>query len=91
MPSRRDFHKLTLAAGTAALAGSTRAQNAAQAASASGASKRSADTLRPELYGTHGVVAAGRHYTVEAGTRILAAGGNAFDAGCSSGIRCGRE
>jgi gamma-glutamyltranspeptidase/glutathione hydrolase len=41
-------------------------------------------TLRPELYGTHGMVAAGRQYTVEAGTRILAAGGNAFDAGVAA-------
>lgn len=41
-------------------------------------------TLRPELYGTHGMVAAGTQYTVDAGTRILAAGGNAFDAGVAA-------
>lgn len=41
-------------------------------------------TMRPELHGTHGMVAAGRHYTVEAGTRMLAAGGNAFDAGVAA-------
>ncbi len=41
-------------------------------------------TLRAELFGTHGIVAGGRHHTVEAGMRILAAGGNAFDAGAAS-------
>jgi gamma-glutamyltranspeptidase / glutathione hydrolase len=84
MPSRREFHKLSLAVGAMALAGSTRSQNTPSAAAASAASARTAETLRPELYGTHGIVAAGRHYTVEAGTRMLAAGGNAFDAGVSA-------
>ena len=42
------------------------------------------ETLRPEIVGTHGIVAAGRHYTVEAGIRILRAGGNAVDAGVAS-------
>jgi gamma-glutamyltranspeptidase/glutathione hydrolase len=42
------------------------------------------ETLRPELHGTTGIVAAGRHYSVEAGTRVLAAGGNAFDAGVAA-------
>ena len=41
-------------------------------------------TLRPEIVGQHGIVAAGRHYTVEAGMRILHAGGNAVDAGVAS-------
>jgi gamma-glutamyltranspeptidase/glutathione hydrolase len=41
-------------------------------------------TMRPEITGSHGIVAAGRHYTVEAGIRLLAAGGNAFDAGAAA-------
>jgi gamma-glutamyltranspeptidase / glutathione hydrolase len=41
-------------------------------------------TMRPEILGTHGIVAAGRHYSVEAGTRILRAGGNAVDAGVAT-------
>ena len=81
MPTRREFHKLSIAAAAATLAKSTRAQSAAPQAAGAAPSQRSAPTLRPEIYGTHGIVAAGRHYTVEAGTRILAAGGNAFDTG----------
>src|SRR5215831_9943191 len=42
------------------------------------------ETMRPEIVGRHGVVAAGRHYTVEAGMRILHAGGNAVDAGVAA-------
>jgi gamma-glutamyltranspeptidase/glutathione hydrolase len=42
------------------------------------------ETLRPEIVGNFGIVCAGRHYTVSAGTRILLAGGNAFDAGVAS-------
>jgi gamma-glutamyltranspeptidase/glutathione hydrolase len=42
------------------------------------------DTLRPEILGTRGIVAAGRHYSVSAGTRILQQGGNAVDAGVAS-------
>jgi len=41
-------------------------------------------TLKPEIYGTHGIVAAGRQYTVDAGMRLLKAGGNAFDAGVAA-------
>jgi gamma-glutamyltranspeptidase/glutathione hydrolase len=87
MPSRRDFHKLSIAAAVAALPAAASAQNAppaALAAPAGGRRSEDAPTLRPELYGTHGMVAAGRQYTVEAGTRILAAGGNAFDAGVAA-------
>jgi gamma-glutamyltranspeptidase / glutathione hydrolase len=86
MPSRRDFHKLSLAAAAAALTGEARTQNIPlQAPSAAGAAARRPDPpLKPEIYGTHGIVAAGRHYTVEAGTRLLGAGGNAFDAGVAS-------
>ena len=42
------------------------------------------DTLRPEMLGTQGIVAAGRHYSVSAGVRILQQGGNAVDAGVAS-------
>src|SRR5438067_2485814 len=41
-------------------------------------------TMRPEILGTHGIVAAGRHYSVSAGVRILQQGGNAIDAGVAS-------
>ena len=41
-------------------------------------------THRPEIKGQHGIVAAGRHYSVAAGTRILQAGGNATDAGVAT-------
>ena len=43
-----------------------------------------ADTMRPEILGTHGIVAAGRHYSVAAGVRILQQGGNAVDAGVAA-------
>jgi len=43
-----------------------------------------AETLRPEILGTRGIVAAGRHYSVSAGVRILQQGGNAVDAGVAS-------
>lgn len=42
------------------------------------------ETLRPEIVGSFGIVAAGRHYAVAAGTRILLAGGNATDAGVAA-------
>src|SRR5262249_21568555 len=42
------------------------------------------DTLRPEILGTRGIVAAGRHYSVSAGVRILQQGGNAIDAGVAT-------
>jgi gamma-glutamyltranspeptidase / glutathione hydrolase len=41
-------------------------------------------TMRPEILGTHGIVAAGRHYSVSAGVRILQQGGNATDAGVAT-------
>jgi gamma-glutamyltranspeptidase/glutathione hydrolase len=41
-------------------------------------------TVRSEVRATHGVVAAGRTFTVDAGARVLAAGGNAVDAGVAS-------
>jgi len=45
---------------------------------------RRAETLRPEILGTHGIVAAGRHYSVSAGVRIMQQGGNAIDAGVAT-------
>ena len=88
MVSRRDFHRISIAAAAAAaLPAAAQAQSAAPAAAAAPVQPRSVriePTLRPELYGTHGIVAAGRHYTVEAGRQILAAGGNAFDAGVAA-------
>jgi gamma-glutamyltranspeptidase/glutathione hydrolase len=41
-------------------------------------------TVRSEIRAAHGVVAAGRTFTVDAGARILASGGNAIDAGVAS-------
>jgi gamma-glutamyltranspeptidase/glutathione hydrolase len=41
-------------------------------------------TMRPEITGTHGIVAAGRHYSVAAGVRRLEQGGNAIDAGAAA-------
>jgi gamma-glutamyltranspeptidase/glutathione hydrolase len=41
-------------------------------------------TMRPEILGTRGIVAAGRHYSVSAGVRILQQGGNAIDAGVAT-------
>src|SRR5438874_5440501 len=42
------------------------------------------DTMRPEILGSHGIVAAGRHYSVAAGVRMLERGGNAVDAGVAT-------
>ncbi|MBA3884667.1 MAG: gamma-glutamyltransferase family protein [Acidobacteria bacterium] len=41
-------------------------------------------TLRAEVRATHGVVAAGRTFSADAGAGLLAAGGNAIDAGVAS-------
>ena len=41
-------------------------------------------TMRPEIVGSRGIVAGGRHYSVHAGTRILEQGGNAIDAGVAT-------
>ena len=54
------------------------------ALSAQAPSVRHGDTLKPEILGTHGIVAAGRHYSVAAGVRILQQGGNAVDAGVAT-------
>src|SRR5436190_18153930 len=41
-------------------------------------------TIRGEVRASHGVVAAGRTFTVDAGARIMTAGGNAVDGGVAS-------
>jgi gamma-glutamyltranspeptidase / glutathione hydrolase len=41
-------------------------------------------SIRGEVRASHGVVAAGRTFTVDAGARVMAAGGNAIDAGVAS-------
>lgn len=41
-------------------------------------------TMRPEILGTHGIVAAGRHYAVAAGLQMFERGGNAIDAGVAA-------
>ena len=40
--------------------------------------------IRGEVRAGHGVVAAGRTFTANAGVRLMAAGGNAIDAGVAS-------
>src|SRR5258708_8606963 len=40
--------------------------------------------LRGEVRATHGVVAAGRTFTVDAGARLMGAGGNAIDGGIAA-------
>jgi gamma-glutamyltranspeptidase / glutathione hydrolase len=42
------------------------------------------ETMKPDILGTHGIVAAGRHYSVSAGVRVLQQGGNAVDAGVAT-------
>jgi gamma-glutamyltranspeptidase/glutathione hydrolase len=86
MPSRRDFHRLSLGAALAGVSSTGLAQLVPPLIAAPGRGRRADDaaTLRPELYGTHGMVAAGSQYTVEAGVRLLMAGGNAFDAGVAA-------
>lgn len=41
-------------------------------------------SVRGEVQASHGVVAAGRTFTVDAGARIMGAGGNAIDGGVAS-------
>jgi len=43
-----------------------------------------AQTMRAEVDAKHHVIAAGRHFAVEAGMRIFRDGGNAFDAGAAA-------
>ncbi|UZW57134.1 gamma-glutamyltransferase [Sphingobium sp. JS3065] len=81
--SRRDFAALAVGGAVLAQAGAS-AQQAVPATRAPLEPTRlvsAGETLRPEIVGNFGIVAAGRHYAVAAGTRILMAGGNATDAG----------
>lgn len=87
MHTRREFHKLSLAAAVAALPGVGAAQSTAPGpldAAVGRMRRQNVATVKSQAYGTQGVVAAGTQYTVEAGVRILAAGGNAFDAGIAA-------
>jgi gamma-glutamyltranspeptidase/glutathione hydrolase len=43
-----------------------------------------ASSVRGEVRASHGVVAAGRTFTVDAGARLMGAGGNAIDGGVAS-------
>lgn len=86
----RDAIGGVLTLGALGMAGSTAAQGmAAPAQPAEPAIEptrlvSSGETLRPEIVGNFGIVAAGRHYAVAAGNRILLAGGNATDAGVAA-------
>ena len=87
MVSRRQFHRLSLAAAAATAMPEAIPQSASATQGASAAERQRTEaraTIRAELVGSHGIVAAGRNFTVEAATRILAAGGNAFDAGVAA-------
>ena len=50
----------------------------------SAAARQAPATLRSEVRAEHGVVAAGRTFSAEAGARIISAGGNAIDAGVAT-------
>jgi gamma-glutamyltranspeptidase/glutathione hydrolase len=89
--SRRDFAALGLAGAGALLAETALPSPAMAQAAAPGSGPveptrlvSAGETLRPEIVGEHGIVAAGRHYAVMAGTRMLLAGGNATDAGVAA-------
>ena len=57
---------------------------AAWAAISPAVSGQSPQPVRGEVRATHGVVAAGRTFTVDAGARVMAAGGNAVDGGIAA-------
>ena len=48
------------------------------------AQPRTAETMRPELTGSHGIVAGGRNFSVAAGLEMFERGGNAVDAGVAA-------
>ena len=48
------------------------------------AAQRPSPSVRGEVRASHGVVAAGRSFTVDAGARLMGAGGNAIDGGVAS-------
>ncbi|HEY2433622.1 MAG TPA: gamma-glutamyltransferase family protein [Vicinamibacterales bacterium] len=47
-------------------------------------SAQGAGSIRGEVHARHGIVAAGRSFTADAGARVMTAGGNAVDAGVAS-------
>jgi len=53
------------------------------------AAEQAPRALRGEIRATHGVVAAGRSFAADAGARVMAAGGNAIDAGVASVLAAG--
>jgi gamma-glutamyltranspeptidase/glutathione hydrolase len=65
-------HRFLTAAAVVAIAGATLS------------AQPPAPTVRGEVRVSHGVVAAGRTFTVDAGARLMSAGGNAVDAGVAS-------
>ena len=71
------WRRLLVALCTLVAAGTLAAQEPTRA-------RPSHETMRPEMVGTHGIVAGGRHYSVSAGVRILEQGGNAIDAGVAT-------
>ena len=90
--SRRQISALALGGGAAALLAPT--AGLAQAGDAAGGGQpppveptrlvSAGETLRPEIVGDFGIVAAGRHYACAAGMKLLMAGGNATDAGVAA-------
>lgn len=84
--SRRDFAAATIVGGVAAtMPGSVSAQSVPAGPAIEPTRLVSkGETLRPEIVGQFGIVAAGRHYACEAAIRILMAGGNATDAGVAA-------
>lgn len=85
--SRRDFAALAVGGAVLAQTGTSALAQEASSAKAPLEPTRlvsAGETLRPEIVGNFGIVAAGRHYAVAAGTRILMAGGNATDAGVAA-------
>src|ERR1700683_4957426 len=86
--SRRSFGSLavgtTLAAATPLVAEAQTAPKPEVGSIPERVATASHQTMHPEIVGSFGIIAAGRHYAVEAGMRMLLAGGNAFDAGAAA-------
>jgi gamma-glutamyltranspeptidase/glutathione hydrolase len=85
--TRRSLARLavgTAIGGATAAAGAAQAQDAAKPILEPTRLPNPGETMRPEIVGDFGIVSAGRHYTVSAGTRTLIKGGNATDAGVAS-------